>query len=340
MKILIVGGTGNISWRLSQAAVAAGWQVTLLNRGAPDRVRRPPPPGCEVIVADVNDQTATEDALANKSFDAVVDFVCYNEQHARRAIAYFSARTRHYVFISTTALYDRSIAKLPLTEASPIMIGGWDYALAKAAAERAFAEAQSRDGFPVTVLRPGHTYDTIIPEAVGDGNWTNPWRLLNGKPIVLHGDGTTLWTATHSSDFALGVMEFLRSGHAPGETFHIVSDETFTWREITAAVCREIRVDDPKICYRTGQEIDGVAPRYGNGIKWHKMWCDIYDGKKFKTACPSWRTSVSLEGGIREAVIHFHRNAQLKIPDVRLNALLDTLCAMRLAQPLYSRPDK
>jgi nucleoside-diphosphate-sugar epimerase len=329
MDILIIGGTGNISWRLSQAAVIAGWSVTLLNRGAPDRVRRPAPPECNVIVVDINDQVAAEEALGARFFDAVVDFVCYNKQQARRAASYFRARTPHYVFISTTALYDREIARTPFTEDSPIVTNGWDYALAKAGAECVFADAGSRDGFPVTILRPGHTYDTIIPEAVGDGNWTNPWRLLNGKPVVLHGDGTTLWTVTHSSDFANAVVEFLKSGHAPGETFHITSDETYTWREITAAVCREIGVDAPKICCRTTEEIDSVTARYGNGIKWHKMWCDIYDNKKFKAACPSWRSAVSLEDGIKEAVGYYRRHAQLMVPSEPLNAILDTICTMR-----------
>jgi nucleoside-diphosphate-sugar epimerase len=329
MDILIVGGTGNISWRLSQAAIDAGWRVTLLNRGAPDRVRRPAPPGCELIVTDIKDQAATENALSARSFDAVVDFVCYNDEHARRAVSYFRARTGHYVFISTTALYDREIARTPLTEDAPIVTSGWDYALAKAGAERVFAEARHGDGFPATVLRPGHTYDTIIPEAVGDGNWTNPWRLLNEKPIVLHGDGTTLWTVTHSSDFANAVLEFLKSGHAPGETFHVTSDDTYTWRTITKAVCKEIGVKVPKIHYRTTEEIDSVAPRYGKGIKWHKMWCDIYNNDKFKKACPTWRPMVPLEAGIKEAVGYFLRNPQLAVPDEKLNVILDSICAVR-----------
>ena len=329
MDLLIIGGTGNISWRLSNAAAGAGWHVTLLNRGAPDRKRRPVPPGCDLIIADIRDATAAEQALGNRRFDAVIDFVCHNEQHARQAISYFAPRTRHYIFISTTALYDRQVAKTPLTERSPIMHSGWDYALAKAAAERVFGEAASRDGFPVTILRAAHTYDTIIPEAVGDGNWTNPWRLLNGKPIVLHGDGTTLWTVTHSADFANGVMDFLKSGHPPGDTFHITADDTYNWREITAAVCRAIGVSAPKICYRTTEEIDSVSPRYGNGLKWHKMWCDIYDNRKFKAACPSWRTRVALEDGIREAVAYYRSDTALMVPNEQLNAILDSICGMR-----------
>lgn len=329
MDILVIGGTGNISWRLSRAAIDAGWHVTLLNRGGPDRVRRPPPLGCDVIFSDIRDANATEAALGARSFDVAVDFVCYNEQQARRAVAYFGKRVRHYLFISTTAVYDREIARTPLVEESPVVRQGWDYALAKVAAERAFAGARSHEGFPVTVLRPAHTYDTIVPEAVGDGDWTNPWRLLNGKPVVLHGDGTTLWTVTHSSDFAGAVIAFLKSGHPPGETFHITSDDVYTWRQITAAVGRELGVSAPKICYRTTEEIDGVAPRYGNGIKWHKMWCDIYDNKKFKAACPSWHAGVSLENGIKETIAYFRQNARLMRPDGRLDATLDRICAMR-----------
>ena len=329
MNLLIVGGTGNISWRLSQAATDAGWRVALLNRGAPDRKRRPPPPKCELIVADINNQTATEKALGDRRFDAVVDFICYNEQHALRAVSYFRARTHHYIFISSTALYDRAVAKTPLTEKSPIVTGGWDYALGKAAAERVFTDAKARDGFPVTILRPGHTYDTIIPEAVGDGNWTNAWRLLNGRAVVIHGDGTTLWTVTHSSDFARAIVEFLKSGYAPGDVFHMTSDETYTWREITAAVCREIGVREPSICYRTTEEIDSVTTQYGNGIRWHKMWCDIYDNSKFRKACPSWRPVVSLDDGIKQAVGYFRGDARRMVPNAQLDAILDSICAMR-----------
>jgi len=329
VDLLIIGGTGNISWRLSHAAAEAGWRVTLLNRGAPDRKRRPAPPACDVITADINNQAATEQALGGRRFDAVVDFVCYNEQHARHAVACFLRRTAHYVFISTTALYDRNVARPPFTEAAPIMQSGWEYALAKAGAERVFAEANTRDGFPVTILRPAHTYDTIIPEAVGDGNWTNPWRMLNGKPIVIHGDGATLWTVTHSADFASGVMEFLKSGHPPGDTFHITADETYNWREITAAVCRAIGVGAPKICYRTTEEIDSISSRYGSSSKWHKMWCDIYDNRKFKAACPSWRPRITLEDGIRQAVAYYRADPALMVPNDQLNAILDAICAMR-----------
>lgn len=330
MDILIVGGTGNISWRLSEAAIKAGWNVTLLNRGAPDRKRRATPAGCDTIISDIKNQAVTEAALGSRRFDVVVDFVCYDEQQAQRAISYFRARAGHYVFISTTALYDRGIAKAPFTEDTPIVTHGWGYALAKAAAERVFSEAKLREGFPVTCLRPGHTYDTIIPEAVGDGNWTNPWRLLNGRPIVIHGDGTTLWTVTHSSDFAQAIVEFLKSGLPPGETFHITSDESYTWREITAAVCREIGIDSPRIFYRTTEQIDRIAPRYGEIIKWHKMWCDTYNNEKFAVACPSWRPAVSLADGVKETIDFYRSDAGLMHPNEQSNAILDAICEMRV----------
>lgn len=328
MNILIVGGTGNISWRLSQAAVSAGWRVTLLNRGAPDRPRRPMPTGCLSLIGDIRDPVGMARLLEGRTFDAVIDFLCFNEDHARQAVSLFGAHTAHYLFISSTAIYDRQIARTPLTEASPILGSGWDYALAKAAAEAVFAEAKA-SGFPVTVIRPGHTYDTIIPEAVGDGNWTNPWRMLTRKPIVLHGDGTTLWTVTHSSDFASGLMALLSSGHPPGETFHITADETYNWRQITAAVAAEIGAPAPLIHYRTTAEIESMTQRYANGIKWHKMWCDIYDNRKFKAACPSWRATISLEEGIREAVGHFRAHPDLLAPSAPLDTLLDEICAMR-----------
>ena len=329
MDILIVGGTGNISWRLAEAALDAGWKVTVLNRGGRDRVRRPAPPGCDVILSDINDQAATQQLLGTKAFDAIVDFLCFGAAHAQRAIQYFGGRTRQYLFISTTALYDREIARVPLSEASPLINRGWDYALGKAQAERVFINAYCHDGFPVTILRAAHTYDTIIPDSVGEGDWTNPWRLLNGKPIVIHGDGTTLWTLTHSTDFANGIVEFLKTGIAPGETFQITSDETYTWREITSALCQAIGGCTPRVCYRTTEEIARVSTRLGNGITGHKMWCDIYDNRKFKARCPPWRTRISLEDGMKGAVRYFQSDSRLLVPSAQLNATLDEICAMR-----------
>jgi len=300
----------------------------LLNRGAPDRRRRLAPSRCNALIADIKDATVTGAALGKNTYDAVVDFVCYNEEQARQRVSYFGTRTRHYIFISTTAVYDRATARTPLKEDAPAT-SGWDYAAAKANAERIFVEAKAASGFPITVLRPGHTYDIIIPEAVGDGNWTNPWRMLKGKPLVIHGDGTTLWTLTHSADFAQAIVDFLKSGHPPGETFHITADETYTWREITASVARAIGSDVPNICYRTTEEIDRVAPRYGNGIKFHKMWCDLYDNSKFKAACPSWRARVCLQDGLEDTVSYFRSDPALMVPDDKLNSVIDALCALR-----------
>jgi nucleoside-diphosphate-sugar epimerase len=327
MKILIIGGTGNISWRLTTAARDEGWDVTVFNRGA--RTRRRPPPGCRLIACDIRDRDATEAALAGADFDVVVDFLCYNGQQALDAVASFRNRTQHYVFISTTALYDRPVARLPLTESSPLLTNGWDYALAKAQAERVFAEAQAREGFPVSVVRPAHTYDLIIPEAVGNGDWTNPWRMLNGKPIVVHGDGTTLWTLTHSVDLASGIVALVRSGRGCGQTFHITSSEAYTWREITAIVCETIGASSPKICYRTTEEIDRISPRLGNGLKGHKMWCDVYDNTRFKAACPDWQATTSLEAGIRETVRQYRENPDLMTPNRQLDAVLDEICGLR-----------
>lgn len=334
MRLLIVGGTGNISWRLSRAATDAGWNVTILNRGGVDRVRRPAPHGCNVLVADINQQDAVQEVLGGSTFDAVVDFLCYGAAHAQRAIGYFAQRTGQYIFISSTAVYDRAVASVPLSEASPLISTGWEYALSKLAAEKRFIEAHERDGFPVTILRAGHTYDTIIPDAVGTGDWTNPWRLLNGRPIVIHGDGTTLWTLTHSSDFAAGVMDLLKSTVAPGKVFQITSDETYTWRKIMSVVSCAIGVGSPAVCYRTAEEIACVSPRLGSGITGHKMWCDIYDNSRFKALCPSWRARVSLEEGIQQAIRYYQANNCLLAPNAQLNAVLDRLCKTRQGSSL------
>ena len=190
MNILIVGGTGTISWRLSQAAIDARWQVTVLNRAAPDRKRRARPPGCNLVVADINNESDTERALGTKVYDAVVDFVCYNDRQAARAVSYFRKRSSHYVFISTTALYDRQVAKTPLTEGAPIITNGWDYALSKAGAERVFTEAMSQglpghDPAPGAYIRHDHSRSggrRKLDQSLADVEWQAsgaPWRWNN-----------------------------------------------------------------------------------------------------------------------------------------------------------------
>lgn len=325
MKILIIGGTGNISWQLTAAACRAGWNVTLLNRGS--GTRRAAPPACREVPCDIRDGEAVRSALRGESYDAVVDFLCYTEAHARNASTWFRDRVGHYVFISTTALYDRSLARRPLDEEAPrVGPDGWDYAVAKAQAERIFAEARIQAGFPVSVIRPAHTYDTIIPEAVGNGDWTNLWRTQQGKPIVVHGDGTTLWTLTHSRDLADGIVAFLSAGCAPGQTVHLTSDETYTWREITDLVYEAAGIGRPTVCYRTTAQIDRVSPRLGNGIKGHKMWCDIYDNTRFRTLCPEWRAAVPLSEGIRRTLGYFRSRDGLTTPNAALDAVLDEIC--------------
>jgi nucleoside-diphosphate-sugar epimerase len=328
MRILIVGGTGNISWRVSSAAVQAGWQVTILNRGGRDRLRRAAPAGCEVLLADINNSAATTELLGARTFDAVVDFLCFGSAHAERAVRYFTGRTARYCFVSSTALYDRQVASLPLSEASPVITSGWNYAVGKAQAEQVFLKAHDASGFPVVILRAGHTYDTIIPEAVGESDWTNPWRILNGKPLVVHGDGTTLWTLTHSLDFASAIIELLKSDVTPGEVLQITADGCYTWREIAEQLFRAVGRSAP-ICYRTTEEIARVSSRLGSGIIGHKMWCDIYDNRKFRALCPAWRAVVPLELGMRQAIQFFQSDPRLQVPNDSLNAALDAICGLR-----------
>lgn len=327
MKILIVGGTGNISWRIMERALQLGYEVTILNRGGTGgRIRREPLPGCRTIIADIRDTEMVNKLLKDDQFDVVVDMVCYNADHAKQAISLFADKTKQYIFISTTGLYDRRIATPPFTETEPILNDGWPYAVSKAAAEQVFIEAWRRQKFPVTIIRAGHTYDTIVPVAVGDPDWTVPQRLLQGKPIAIHGDGTTLWTLTHSKDFARGVIAMCGLQETFGEAIHITSDIWHTWRQITDALCKALRVSQSRICYRTTDEITNIDKRLGDGILWHKMWCDIYDITKFRKFCPSWRPEVSLEQGMAWLVDYFQNNPQLLSPNESLNRMLDILC--------------
>ena len=326
MKVLYIGGSGNISWRCVARSIELGHDVWALNRASPDARRRKLLVPVQTLQADMRSPLSVRQALGSNQFDAIIDFTCFTPEHAAACLDLFAGRTAQYILISSTAAYQKPAAKLPYTEDTPLANPYWPYAQNKAECEKIFHAAWQNQGFPLTVVRPGHTYDTIIPTAVGNADWTIPARLLAGKPIPLHGDGTTLWTLTHSDDFARALVQLIGNPASLGQVFHITSDEWLTWRQIMRILAQALSAPEPEFVFVSSAEIFHRDPWLGQTITGHKAWCDIYDNSRIKKFLPSWQAQIPFSQGIRTTLDWFHQDPVRKKVDARLDVFLNQLC--------------
>ena len=326
MKILIIGGNGNISWHCTNEAIKKGYDVWVLNRGISKEIKRPLSNLVKEICADLRNFEYMKKIVHELKFDVIVDFICYTPEQAEIDIKLFSDKVRQFFFISSTAVYNRPNAKLPFTEKASQENLEWKYSINKSLCEKIFFQEYECNNFPVTIIRPAHTYDIIMPSAVGKSDWTIAQRLLDGKPIVLHGDGTTLWTVTHSEDFAKALVGLFGNINTVGEDFHITSDEWLTWRQIINITADVLNVKRPDFVYVSSDYINKIDPSLGCGIIGHKAWCDIYDNSKIKLFLPSWETKINFYEGIERTINWFKQNPRCLLIDQNLNNFLDNIC--------------
>lgn len=326
MKILALGGTGNISFQFVSACLAMGLSVTSICRGSSHSGRRRMDNlNKKDLFIDLCDINALDVNLADKYFDVVVDFICYDRETAIKRINYFKERTSQYIYISTTASYSKNPKFLPYNEKTPLDNTSWDYCLGKVQAEHAFNDARDCFNFPVTIVRLAHTYDIVIPVSVGPADWTVPKRILDGKPIPIHGDGTGIWTLTHSVDVANALVGLCFSSDSIGETIHVTSDVKLTWMEITKKLFDLLKMP-VKICYVPSRVINQTNQYFGNGIIGHKMWCDFYDNSKIKKLLNNWQAKVNLEDGLLKSITWYQENPARQHVSSEHNSLLSELC--------------
>src|SRR5215475_9261308 len=232
LRVLFIGGSGVISSACARLAVDSGIELSVLNRGR--SAVRPLPPGVSMLRADIREPRSVRDEIKDREFDAVVDWVAFTPEHVRADIELFRGRTGQYVFISSASAYQTPPARVPITESTPLRNPYWQYSRDKIACEDLLVAAYRDEGFPATIIRPSHTYDkTLIPL---DGGWTVISRMRQGRPVVVHGDGTSLWALTHHADFARGFVPLLGHPRTIGEAFHITSDDVLTWDQIAHAL--------------------------------------------------------------------------------------------------------
>lgn len=327
MKILIIGGTGNISWHCTTQAIALGHEVWMLNRAATRATRRPPPAGVKEIRLDIRDRTAALAALGRQEFDVVADFICFDEKQAREDFELFRGRTGQFIFVSSEAIYRRAPAKLPLREDSPQYAPDavCSYVAGKIRAEREFLGRHGEAGFPLTIVRPGYTYDTIVPVALGHNCFTAPQRAIMGKPFLIGGDGNNRWTFTHASDFARAFVALLGNPETIGRAIHITSDFVHSWNEAMAILADALGVTRPRFLHIPAEAVLKSELGGQKELATAKMADAIFTNAAIKSLVPGWSAEIPLEKGLRQTIDWLHEDAGRRRVDPHLNAVLDKL---------------
>lgn len=324
MKVLFVGGTGIISRACAELALARGTDVTLLNRGARGLVV-----GARLIQGDIHDPAIVQ-RLREERFDAVVDFIAFKPDEIAERHALFGERTDQYVFISSASVYQKPASQYLITESTPLVNPYWDYARDKIACEEALLRAHRNSAFPVTIVRPSYTYDrTLVPLAVNawGKTFTAVDRMRRGLPVIVPGDGLTLWTMTHSTDFARGLLGLLGQRAALGHAFHITSDEVLSWNQIYQAVADAAGVRAPKLVHLASEFIATGVPEAAGSLLGDKANCAVFDNTKIKRFVPEYSASTRFSDGIRESIAWFDEDPARRIIDERANARWDALLA-------------
>ncbi len=327
MKILFIGGTGNISAACVRLAVSHGHQVTLLNRGT-----RPLSDydilGAESVIADVNDEAATRAALGDRHFDAVANFIAFRPTDIERDIRLFSGRCAQYLFISSASAYQKPLVCPFITESTPLKNPYWQYSRDKIACEDACVAAYRSHDFPVTIVRPSLTYETVIPVAIGSWkDFTIVDRMRRGEPVLVHGDGSGLWTITHSRDFAQGFVGLLGNQQALGEAFHITSDEVLTWNQIYDAVGIAADVGPVEKVHVPSAFIAKMVKGMEGNLLGDKAVSTIFDNSKIKRAVPDFRATTSFQQGIRETIAWFEAKPERQVILDSNNQIIDGVIA-------------
>jgi len=323
MKILFIGGNGNISWNCTQEALKKGYEVWVLNRDSGSVMRRELPKEVHKLKADIGNPSSVKNITKGLKFDVVADFICFTPEQAATDIELYGSLCKQFIFISSASAYQKPLGAVPITESTPLKNPYWQYSRNKIACEELFFKEYREKDFPITVVRPSHTYDTIIPAAMGSSGWTNSARMLAGKPIILHGDGTTLWTLTHAKDFAAAFVALLGNESAIGNAFHITSDEWLTWRQISECVANTLGAPTPNFICVPSEKIAQKNPELGAGLLGDKAWCAIFDNSKIKKFAPGWQARIPFREGIKQTLAWFMENEERRKVNVELDAFLD-----------------
>lgn len=301
MKALIIGGTGTISKAVVDLLIKKNWEVYVLNRG-----NKPLPYGAFPVVADINDEKYAREKLGDMTFDVVCEFIGFVPAQVERDYRLFNGKTKQYIYISSASAYHKPAGNYIVNEGTTLANPYWQYSRDKIACEDFLMKMYRENGFPVTVVRPSHTYDeNNIPLGVHgkNGFWQVIKRMRENKPVIIQGDGTSLWTLTFNTDFAVGFVGLMGNPHAVGEAFQITSDETLSWNQIYETIAQALGVKlrpyhvASEFLSSVGSEYD-----YKGSLTGDKSVSVVFDNSKLKRAVPEFKPCVSFAQGVRIAL--------------------------------------
>jgi nucleoside-diphosphate-sugar epimerase len=322
LRVLFIGGSGVISSACSRAAVEAGLELFVLNRGT--STVRPLPPGARRLQADIREPGSVRQAIKDLEFDSVTDWVAFTPDQVRTDLELFGGRTGQYVFISSASAYQTPPARMPVTESTPLRNPFLQYSSDKIACEDLLVAAYRDRGFPATIVRPSHTYDqTLVPFK---GGWTVLGRMLAGKPVIVHGDGTSLWTMTHHDDFARAFVPLLGHPRTFGEAIQITSDDVLTWNQIADTLAAALGVT-ARVVHVPSDAIAAAEPEWGAGLLGDKAHSMVFDNTKIRGLVPGWRAVIPFEQGAREIADWYLADPARQVTDAGLDAVMDKLAA-------------
>lgn len=329
MKALFIGGTGRISTHAARVLLEKGWDVFVLNRGS-----TAPPEGAKSLVADINDEAAVKALLHGQYFDVVADFIAYTPQDVQRDIQLFEGITGQYIFISSASAYQKPQSNVWVTESTPLSNPYWQYSRDKIACEEVLMQRYRQTGFPITIVRPSHTYDEYaVPVAVRGkaGSWQVLKRMLDGKPVIVHGDGSSLWALTHSRDFARAFAGLAANPHTIGQAVHITTDECITWNQVYSSLSQALGVR-LNVCYVPSVQLaaagEGYGYNFGGELLGDKANSMLFDNSKIKSLVPGWCAETRFDEGVRESVKNIIANPALQKEDPQFDEFCDKMCAV------------
>ncbi len=321
MKVLFIGGTGVISSACAELAVEKGFELYLLNRG---KTKRPVPKKAHILCGDIRDRTSAESAIGNRTFDVVVNWVAFTPEHIKRDLELFGGRTGQYIFISSASAYQTPPKKLPVNEFTPLSNNFWKYSRDKIACEKLLLQSYRKGHFPVTIVRPSHTYDcTLLPM---HNKYTLVDRMRKGKKVIVHGDGTSLWVLTHHRDFARGFVGLIGDSLAIGESFHITSDELLSWNQIYEILAYTAGTE-AKIVHIPSEFIASFDPEWGANLLGDKSHSMIFDNSKIKRFVPDYTATIPFFTGAQEIISWYNADPSRQIVDEEENQIIDKIIA-------------
>lgn len=325
MKVLFIGGTGTISQAVSELAVKNGIDLYLFNRGNNNHLA---PKKAKIIEGNIRNQKEAEEKLGKHKFDAVVDWVAFEPEHIKNDIEIFRNKTKQYIFISSASAYQKPQTSYLIDESTPLANPYWEYSQKKIACENILRAEYRKNNFPITIVRPSHTYGkTSIPAAINSSKapWTLIDRMRKGKKILVHGDGSSLWTMTHNSDFAQAFIALIGNFQALGHAFQITSDESLNWNQIYQALAAAAGVEDVKLVNVASKKIAEYDEVYLGKLLGDKAVSVVFDNSKIKRFAPNFKAVVPFAEGVKESIEWFDSHPNLKNIDQEWNNLMDKI---------------